>query len=693
MLPRNHRWLLLAVVFALVGCTSPSPPDTTVEPQAIEGTQVSMSFARKGFFDAPFPSEDLRGDNNHIHLSGFPNPNNVGFVQSLVDIIQNDSRGFGVSSAIFLKMSGPLDATLLPKWKATIEPSSPVFLVSVDKGQPDYLQKYPIKPKFEDDGGKFGTLNQLTLLPLQGVPLRPQTLYAAVVLRSLKDKDGKELGISLPMAQLAANVRPSDLSEAAYAQYKVALEALDEAGVKRTDIAGLTVFRTDDPTQGLRRAVEQTQTSVSLKWEKDWTQTEDFPDFCVFENTVKMPVFQTGKPPFQDDQGGVWKWEGQGASASLVQQGTEVSRVLVTVPKTKMPEGGFPVVNFVRTGGGGDRPLVERGFRSTKGGPAQDKGSGPARNFAKAGYAGISADGPHGGLRNITKGDEQFLIFNITNPGAMRDNIRQSALELAWLPKLLPSISIDVKGCSGVTAPNDTVKFSTESMVLMGHSMGATISPLVLANAPAYRASILSGAGGSWIENIVYKKSPVATRPLAEAILLYTGTPRTLHTHDPVLSLLQWGGEAADPPVYARTIVNEPSESKPRHVLMLQGIVDTYILPSIANSLSLALGLDLAGESLDAKDSSLDIFQPLKDILPSLGRKVLSFPVSGNRKVKDSSVTAVVVQHKQGSIEDGHEVVFQTEGPKHQYRCFLESLRAGKVPQVPKAGKEWDTCP
>ena len=53
-------------------------------------------------------------------------------------------------------------------------------------------------------------------------------------------------------------------------------------------------------------------------------------------------------------------------------------------------------------------------------------------------------------------------------------------------------------------------------LILMGHSMGATIAVPVLAIEPRYQAAILSGAGGSYIENIVHKQSPVEVRPLAE---------------------------------------------------------------------------------------------------------------------------------------------------------------------------------
>ena len=49
-----------------------------------------------------------------------------------------------------------------------------------------------------------------------------------------------------------------------------------------------------------------------------------------------------------------------------------------------------------------------------------------------------------------------------------------------------------------------------------------------------------------------------------------------------------------------------------------------------------------------------------------------------------AAVTAIVVQHPEDGIEDGHEVVFQTEAPKNEYRCFLQSYAAGVTPTVPK---------
>jgi hypothetical protein len=50
------------------------------------------------------------------------------------------------------------------------------------------------------------------------------------------------------------------------------------------------------------------------------------------------------------------------------------------------------------------------------------------------------------------------------------------------------------------------------------------------------------------------------------------------------------------------------------------------------------------------------------------------------------------VQHAEDGVEDGHEVMFQLDAPKHQYQCFLDSWLTG-TPSVP-AGDDRDApCP
>jgi pimeloyl-ACP methyl ester carboxylesterase len=198
-------------------------------------------------------------------------------------------------------------------------------------------------------------------------------------------------------------------------------------------------------------------------------------------------------------------------------------------------------------------------------------------------------------------------------------------------------------------------------MALLGHSMGATIAPLVVAAAPEFRRVVLSGAGGSYLANLVYKQSPLEVRPLAEALLGFGERGRRLEEADAVLQLLQWASEPADPPPYARRAAADVE------VLMVQGIVDTYILPPMANAMSVSWGLDLAGPALDADEPRLAGMRPLGDVLAFGGGEAVALPASGR----------VVVQVAEDGVEDGHEALFQTDVGHRAYRCFLEG---GVVP-------------
>jgi len=633
-----------------------------------------MDFTRAdGFYAAPFPSADLQDDDGHLDLTGFPNRDAIVILAQAIGLGETDMDGAGVNSGVYFRLTGSVETATLPTLHESVEVTSPVFLMDVTPGSPDYRQRVPITVDYRDDGGRFGAQRQLSVLPLQGAPLRPHTWYAAVVMRDVTDPQGRRLAAAPAMSELRAGRSPEGLTGAAAEAYRDGLAELDAAGVEPSEIAGMAVFRTADPLSQIRAVLQDALSQPRPQPNFPLALVEVFDELCTFHTTIDLPVYQQGEPPYTA-LGGRWAFDAQGAP---VLQTWEEANLWITLPRQAPPSGGVPAAVFIRTGGGGDRPLVDRGVHGEPHGPALEPGTGPALYFARAGYAGISVDGPHGGLRNVTGGDEQFLMFNITNPEALRDNIRQSAVELMLLAHVLETVTLDASGCPGADT-GAPVSLDLTHLALMGHSMGATIAPLVLALEPRYKAVVLSGAGASWIENLMYKQSPLNVRDLAELLLNYE--PGELHRHDPALSILQWAADSADPLSYLRLALAEPQGRDPVQVLMLQGIVDTYIMPPIANAMSLGLGLDLAGPPLDGDHPELAGygFEPLESLLPLLGRSIILLPAEANRTVDGyGEVTAVVVQHPEDGIEDGHEVVFQTELPKIQYQCFLKTLRTG----------------
>ena len=86
----------------------------------------------------------------------------------------------------------------------------------------------------------------------------------------------------------------------------------------------------------------------------------------------------------------------------------------------------------------------------------------------------------------------------------------------------------------------------------------------------------------------------------------------------------------------------------------------------------------------DADHPELQDFTPLQTLQPLVGSGPVDLP---------STVGAgVVVQHAEGPIEDGHEVMFQTESPIRQYRCFLQSSLTEQA-LVADHGTLEDPCP
>jgi hypothetical protein len=657
------------LMWSIAACSS-NPP-----------TELTMSFARDGFYDAPFPSDDLRTADGHIDLTKLPDPAQPRVMEQALALIAG-ADGFAQTGAIYFRATAPLDSASLPDLAATTTASASVFLVSVDPSRDDFLRRRPIDVAVLDDGGPFGAPDLLALLPLQGVPLGAGETYAAVVTTKVADRAGQAIGPAPEMADLAAGRAPHGLGGDALARYRMALGAVTSAGVDARSIAALAVFTTQHGTAALdvvrADALARTVPPISPP-----VRGDVFADYCVFDAHVDMPVYQAGAPPYSSDGGG-WAFDGSGKP---IVDHTETARVVFTIPRQPTPANGWPLVVFVRSGGGGDRPLVDRGACAT---PEFTTpivpGSGPARELAQVGFAGVMVDGALAGPRNPGGADEEFVIFNVANAAALRDNIRQSAVELALFRHAVGGVSFDASACTGATR----VTFDASHVALMGHSIGAWIAPLVLATEPSYGAAVLSGAGGSFIANLVDKQKPQQVRPIFEILLGFPAS-RTLERHDPALTLLSWAVEPADPQIYAGSIVHAPAAGpRARSVLMLQGIVDHYILPSIANATSLALGLDEAGPAYDASDAELQMLdQPsLGPLVPLVGRSMTPLPATANI---DAQTTAVVVQHPGDSIEDGHEVMFQTDAPKHQYRCFLASWLAG-VPKVPRDGAASDPC-
>lgn len=736
--------------------------------------------APRNFLDSPFPT-DLRVDKDTkaIDLGGFPEPappvrwyDLVGrakfaVLNNIYDILKQMpvKRGFGLASGVFFQSTEKLPPPKAPSaegvWGGLDADYvlAPVLPVN-DAKAPDRKWKlgdaHPIKVQFRASAGSLAPVNTLTLLPLQGRPLLPNTTYVAWVRKGLGSPSGP-LQASAPMQGLSqiTEANPKGLPSQSYAtqSYPRAVSALSDHGTKLDDLAALTVFTTGAPTDELKALFART----AVPHLSAFHLSEKHDHYCIYESSVKMPEYQSPAAPYQVGDGvltllikgllGVTFQQVTGGgdiSTGASSHDSHDARVVVTVPMHKtMPAKGWAAAAYVRAGAGLDAtgsPLADRGRTlppnqvvngclppySPDGGTAASPanqlcGGGPGYEFARAGMLGITIDGPQTGSR-LVGGDGEFgslvdackidpksgednAMFDVCNPRAIVDNIRQSALEIALIPAMLDQpLRFEGKddACHLAGAHVDPTRTA-----LMGHSMGATVAPLALSLQSRYRAVVLSGANGSYIENILAKEMP---SPLAAQLEQLFGLDYCLDEFSLLSSLFQWAEEPSDPIVYEPGLFADvdapPPAGAPRRqppdVLMIQGIGDHYIPPPIANISSMGLRLDIIGPELDVQRPARCVPDPeaavprcaatraarypVTPVLPLLryvGAGAVPYPDHGpvTRNRDKGTGTRGVVQYERDEScrQDGHEVAYEIAQARWQYRCFLSSFAHGQA--------------
>jgi hypothetical protein len=183
---------------------------------------------------------------------------------------------------------------------------------------------------------------------------------------------------------------------------------------------------------------------------------------------------------------------------------------------------------------------------------------------------------------------------------------------------------------------------------------------------------MLSGAGVSWIYNLVYKLQPF---PLGPAVALLLGIP-DFSEFSPIATLFQTVEEPAEPADFAPHVVREPlAGDPPRNVLLIGGYLDEYFSPRTIEGLAVALGVDLAGDV---------VYPPTLTALQQLttGGQI-ALPASNNRTVDGRKVTAALLQFRAPAGMDGHYVSFELNAPRYQYGCFFDSLARTGTAVIP----------
>jgi hypothetical protein len=255
--------ILLPLVLA---CTADAPGEPVLEkPRSAARFALDVQAQRAGdLWAGPVPGPGVLDEDGVVSIAGFPNPDGTGFVAQVVALLDGRAVGAGRTSGVFFPVSGALDPSTLPSLVESIDRDASVRLVNVDADSPGFGERVPVDVVFQADPGPHGPVQGLALLPLQGVPLRPDTRYAAVVTTAVRGEDGWLPGL---------DGCPDGFSEA--------LCSALETEVHWDRVAAVTAFRTGHPEQDVARWAAHARATAPAEPPASLELVEVFDDFCV----------------------------------------------------------------------------------------------------------------------------------------------------------------------------------------------------------------------------------------------------------------------------------------------------------------------------------------------------------------------------------------------------------------------------
>ncbi|MBL8920538.1 MAG: hypothetical protein JNJ54_16865 [Myxococcaceae bacterium] len=635
----------------LVAC---QPPDVFV-PRA---TRVVFEPGGRDFWSAPLPSELRRQADGTFNLDRWPGMRSQ-LVTTWLTAIDARVDGWGVNAGAFFPLSGAIDAATLPSPEASLRDDASVFFVDVTQGSPDYGRRFPLEVGFTVEPAPFRPANLLAVVPVAGFTRRAKTTYAVVVTDRVKDASGQPLDRS--EAFHAAFETTKDANPQATQALEPLRAFLDAKRLDRRRVVGATVFTTIDPMAALTRLSRWVETLPTPTLEEPFSLLERAPRFDLYVARYRVPHVQSGPKPGRGRI--VWAADGE----TPVQQGTQSVRLSLSVPKTPMPPGGWPVMLYLHGSGGEYREGMDRGplapttTRDKQGEPPLN--TGPADWLAAKGVAVMGFDFPLHGDRESppdTTGRMLYDVFGDVDSSV--DNMQVSAMEVQHLTRLL---------ATGVTAQTagGVARVDLTRLTAMGHSMGSTIGIPVASVDPRIQAYVFSGAGALLLEIATSTTYPVRLQELVSQLLGFEGTQLIDRAH-PLLHAFQSLWDFTDPSAKARHVAREPLPGKQAHAAFLpQGVIDGYFHPWAQTAVAVQLGVTQAGEVFDPTST---------DALALAGLPVrAAFPIGGN-------VNGVTVggSQSQTPFDLGHYVVFDREDVQHQVECFLGGVGTPSGPRV-----------
>jgi len=620
-------------------------PDESLAPDdckcSRDGVRMRIAPLSEGFYAQPWPLDTRLHDNGALDLTGFPTPEAALFINVNLPTIERATRGFSTTGAIFMSFDGELDPDRLPTPEQSLGPlgQASAYLVEVEPDSDTRGERTPIACSYRRKETGYNPPDLLACVPVAGFALRPATRYALVLTDGLRDAEGERVRASQRMRDLLSERAEDDpLVRQLRGAYVPLADWLREQDDALDHVVGASVFTTQDPIAELRALAEDVRSLPAPTSTDVAPYTGMLPaesgNYLAFDGSYLTPIYQQGQTPYAQSGGDIRF----GADGVPVRTGELKLRFALTVPEGAMPAAGWPVVLYHHGSSGDAYSFIEEGT---------------AYHLAAAGVAAIGIDAPVHGTRKPAADDGGTLFFNITNVLALRDNVRQGAVDLLVLERFVAAFE---------QAPDGTeIRFDRDNVYAMGHSQGGLTVPLMLPVAEHVRAAMLSASAASISASILYKTQPLDIPAVARTFLALEAD-EPLDEFHPVLALVQAFSDVADTSNYAPYLFRWTG-GRGVDVWATQGLLDLVAPKPATDALVTALGL-----------------QPMRPLIEGvegvdlLGIEPASAPVRSNiSAAAGGKFTGVYSQYADGD----HFLITNDPTAEAQLQHWFASLAAG----------------
>lgn len=640
------------------------------------------------FFAFPYPSELRtdeygRPDMSHFELpvasvfmtlisNYLPTVNDL--LSGLMQRVQTERAGFPTIGAVYFRASQKIDQTEFPDVFHTALPESCFQLINVEPGSKHYRERLPVYVTSHPEADRLWAADTLVMRPVPGVGPHPGDRHIAVIGNCLT-VSGQKLSMSRKLHYILGRKAPAEINArmSFYVDQLEALAAEGELGMELSDVRAMTGYRTMDPAR------ELDQIAADLKEKGEVVTDEDgvaigkytsYQDYYKFRGTFKTVSYMAGTFPYQNAGDGEIRFDEHG---QLVSEGKhETVYYEIVIPKTEMPDTGYPIAVYGHgSGGDADSHVHSEGAALIRGGVP----------MAMIGFDGVLFGERQKNSDGSWLSSEQLFTMLTTNPVTIRESWRQTVIDMLVIYDLLERGAFVLPPVPG---SSERVIFDPSYGMYMGHSQGSQEAGMLLGVTGQVKNAFLS-AGGAGISMAFVDEVPdlsdfgfdvdesvtdfMKDKSIATLLGMLFAVGEGALSYDAFVTshFVQGLTEPLDPLDYAHRFIKEPAAGMTaKNIAQSIGIGDTQTPNSCQFAMISAIGLPPVGEILKTSDA-----------MKLVGfDEALSAPVSGNIKTSDGDVTAGSLQYEVEG-HDPHFAIYYNDSARHAYVKFFETVLKG----------------